>query len=300
MTATRDLSLNEGVLLAHALVQSVAESNNIRAFFVKGPASFYQGIRVKRDVADVDVFVEPDGCSRLVEALEQKNWIQRTSDPDISAFPRHSITLYHECWPNDIDVHYRFPGMDRDARDSFDEVWGETTFVELAGAKIRVPTPPLGICFIVLHALRNPWAEKSEIDLHHIKSLDLSVHREALMRMVKATSCAGAIMPFLRDAYGDVPELQSLNFISDEWKRRTSARAPGSARIMALIDAPWKKKPLIAVRAILPSRSGLLAKNRSADTSFGALLLESVGRWRSLIASIPAVVMDVKRYLNRR
>ena len=53
------LSIPEAVLLGHALVARVADSLGIRAFFIKGPASVIQGLRLPKVSVDVDVFVPP-------------------------------------------------------------------------------------------------------------------------------------------------------------------------------------------------------------------------------------------------
>lgn len=94
-TDKAQLSVSEGVLLAHALVGRVADSLGVRAFFIKGPASVRRGLRQPNTSADVDVFVDPAGREVLLQGLRERGWRQRPVDPDITTFPKHAVTLDH-------------------------------------------------------------------------------------------------------------------------------------------------------------------------------------------------------------
>jgi hypothetical protein len=89
------LTIPEAVLLGHALVARVAESLGIRAFFIKGPASVIQGLRLPKLSVDVDVFVAPADIEKLLRGLRERGWRERPVDPDEKTFPRHSVTVDH-------------------------------------------------------------------------------------------------------------------------------------------------------------------------------------------------------------
>ena len=150
------LSIPEAVLLGHALVARVADSLGLRAFFIKGPASVIQGLRLPKVSTDVDVFVSPADIQPLLASLQDRGWRERTADLDGMVFPKHSVTVNHPSWPCHIDIHFRFPGMERDAAATFDAMWLHTEFLELAGQDVRVPSKALGITLLALHSLRAP------------------------------------------------------------------------------------------------------------------------------------------------
>lgn len=292
--------LGEGVLLAHGLVQRVADSNEVKVFFIKGPASRIQGLQPARDSADVDVFVEPGKHRTLADALGHRGWLERPSDAETAAFPQHSVTLYHPQWPNDIDIHFSYPGMEAAVGQSFQAMWRETQDIDLAGRSVRVPSPALGICFVALHALRSPHLRKTEDDLNHLHSLDLNVHQEKIMDIATATDATGAMDPFLQRAFGAPGVVVPTALPSDAWVRRTQAVAPGSARILAVLSAPWNNKARILLRSAIPSRDGVRAANLRADVSTTGLLAIFVKRWVRLVRSAPETVREVRSFVSER
>src|SRR5689334_4083770 len=108
------LTTDEAVLLAHGLVQRLAESVGARVLFVKGPTAVAVGARPPRPSSDVDVLVDPASFATLCEAIEGLGWIRRVVPTHV---PRaadvlfdHSAHFIHPQWPCDLDVHYLFPG----------------------------------------------------------------------------------------------------------------------------------------------------------------------------------------------
>lgn len=291
-----ELSVSEGVLLAHALVDRVAADLNIRAFFIKGPVSVIQGLRPPKTSGDVDVFVAPHDLAAVVEALRKRRWRERPVDPDSKTFPKHSVTLDHAEWPCCIDVHYRFPGMESAPSECFDVMWDNTERVVLAGHDIRVPYRPLAILLLALHALRSPQLPVCRDELDFLSGI---VSRQALavpvMDLSTATGSLAAIRPFLEKL---LPEDEILEWPepSTEWRNRVLAREPGSARIIALVQARWQDKPTMLWRAVFPGPQVLLSRNVHADMSFRGRLLQHADRWARFLRSVPRIARDLKRY----
>ncbi|MCY1673799.1 nucleotidyltransferase family protein [Pseudarthrobacter sp. SL88] len=290
------LSVSEGVLLGHALVARVANELGIRAFFIKGPVSVLQGLRPAKTSGDVDVLVPPQDLETIVEALQERGWRKRPVDHDSKTFPRHSITVGHPEWPCCIDVHYRFPGMEAAAAECFEVMWDNTERVVLAGQDIRVPSKPLAILLLALHALRSPAlpACRDELDF-----LSGAVSQQSLalpvLDLSTTTGSLAATRPFLEKL---LPENMALLWPepSTEWRNRVLAQEPGSARIIALAQARWQDKPMMLWRAVFPRGEVFLTRNIYADMSVKGRLVQHVARWARFLRSVPRITRDLNRY----
>lgn len=291
------LLLAEAVDLCHALVDWVAESLEIRVIFIKGPISGLQGLRRPKVSGDVDVLVSPADLDPLIKGLNSRGWTQRPTDFDESTFPVHSVTLLHPTWPNDIDVHFRFPGMERPATECFELLWSRTATFPLAGRPLKAPSRELGICILALHALRSPWLEDSKAELAFLESITTSDMLPVILAVSDELMCRGALHPFLTAAFGpsyasDPPPP------SEEWRRRIAARSLGSARLIALLEGPWRARPAMLYQALNPSREALLAYDLYADVSFRGRLRITVERWKNLVKGFPRTVTEVFDYLT--
>jgi len=290
------LSVSEGVFLGHALVGRAAYELGIRAFFIKGPVSVLQGLRPPKTSGDVDVFVAPQDLKVLVEALQERGWRERPVDPDSKTFPKHSVTLDHAEWPCCMDVHYRFPGMEAAAFECFEVMWNNTERVVLAGQDIRVPSKPLAILFLALHALRSPHLPVCRDELDFLSGI-VSQQTLALpvMDLSTTTGSLAAIRPFLEK---HLPENKLLDWpeTSTEWGNRLLAQEPGSARIIALVQARWQDKPTMLWRAVFPRNEVFLTGNIYADMSLKGRLTQHVARWTRFLRSVPRIARNLKRY----
>ncbi|BCW55727.1 hypothetical protein StoSoilB19_31010 [Arthrobacter sp. StoSoilB19] len=288
------LRIPEGVLLGHALVSRVADSLGIRVFFIKGPASVIQGLRQAKVSADVDVFVAPSDLHPLMQALQSRGWRERPSDPDNITFPKHSVTLDHPEWPCCIDVHFRFPGMEEPSGSCFETLWANTTHVQLAGQRLKVPTKVLGTLFLALHALRSPELPACRQELQYLAGVARQGSQsEALLELATATGALAAVRPFLEAL---LPEsvVPAWPEPSQEWRNRVTAQAPGSARIIAIVQASWRDKPKMLWRAVFPRTEVFLTGNIYADLSVLGRLNQHRGRWVRFFRDIPSLLRDLR------
>ncbi|MFF2344761.1 nucleotidyltransferase family protein [Pseudarthrobacter sp. NPDC058119] len=289
------LRIQEGVLLGHALVACLADSVGIRVFFIKGPASVIQGLREAKISADVDVFVDPARLGELIQDLYERGWRRRPSDPDNITFPKHSVTLDHPEWPCCIDVHFRFPGMEKPHRDSFEYLWQHTVSMELAGQQLRVPLKELGILFLALHALRSPELPACRQELQYLGGV---VRRESksepLLELARATGALAAVRPFVESL---LPESVSPAWPapSQEWRNRVAAQAPGSARLLAILQAPWTEKPRMLWGALFPTREVFLSGNIYADMSMSGRLRQHRNRWWRFVRALPRIMRSLRK-----
>lgn len=288
------LSISEGVLLGHALVSRLADGLGIRAFFIKGPASVLQGLRRPKTSADVDVFVDPSRLENILQGLRERGWRERPVDPDSRTFPKHSITLDHPDWPCCIDVHFRFPGMEHPPAACFEVMWASTDVLELAGQLVRVPSKRLGILILALHALRAPHLPACRQELAFLA--DITTHHSdavAILEVATATGSLAAMRPFLEDLlpHTAAPEWPDP---SVEWRNRLMAREPGSARLVAIVQAPWREKPGMLWRAVFPPDEVFLSGNICADMSLRGRLVQHRARWARFLRSAPRLVRDLR------
>jgi hypothetical protein len=287
------LSIPEGVLLCHALVSRVAESLGIRAFFIKGPGSVMQGLRKPKTSTDVDVFVAPSSLENMLQGLRERGWRERPMYPDGRTFPKHSVTVDHPEWPCCIDVHFRFPGMESPATDCFEVMWARTDHLDLAGQELRVPSKALGVLILALHSLRAPHLPASQHELDFLAHL---TERQSLasgvLEIATATGSLAAMRPFLVDL---LPKTAVPNWPqpSTEWRNRLMAKGPGSARLIAILQAPWQTKPKMLWRAAFPRPEVFLSGNIYADMSLLGRALQHRARWARFLRSAPQVLRDL-------
>jgi hypothetical protein len=289
-----ELSIPEGVLLGHALVARLADSLGIRVFFIKGPASVLQGLRPAKVSSDVDVYVDPAMLDDLLEGLRARGWRERPADPDHKTFPKHSVTVDHPEWPCCIDLHFRFPGMEKPSADCFETLWANTVDMDLAGQRLRVPAKPLGILFLALHALRSPELPACHQELQYLTGLIQGQSQaEALLDLASATGSLAAMRPFLENLVSEGLTV-AWPEPSPEWRNRVVAREPGSARIIALLQASWREKPHLLWRAVFPRTEVFLSGNIYADMSFLGRLRQHRSRWARFSKAVPRLVRDLR------
>ncbi|MDE8668136.1 nucleotidyltransferase family protein [Pseudarthrobacter sp. H3Y2-7] len=290
------LCIPEAVLLGHAMVQRVADSLGIRAFFIKGPASVIQGLRLPRTSGDVDVFVHPSDLEAMIEGLRKRGWRERPVDPDSRTFPKHSVTVDHPEWPCCIDVHFRFPGMERHPADCFQAMWANTEDLELAGLDVRVPSKELGLLILALHALRSPHLPACRQELQHMAGLtERESMAAALLDVSASTGSLAAMRPFLEPL---VTQTMTVDWptASVEWRNRLLAKEPGSARLIAIAQAPLKEKPLMLFRGVFPVPEVHLSRDIYADMSLLGRCRSHRARWARFLLAVPKIVRDLGQF----
>ncbi|MDR6414905.1 nucleotidyltransferase family protein [Pseudarthrobacter sulfonivorans] len=288
-----ELSIPEAVLLGHALASRVADNMGIRAFFIKGPASVIQGLRLPRTSADVDVFVSTAELEAMLSGLRERGWRGRPVDPDNTTFPKHSVTVDHPEWPCCIDVHFRFPGMEKAPNSCYDVMWANTEQFELAGQEMRVPSKALGTVILALHALRSPHVpacrQELEFLAHHTKWQSAV---PTILDISTATESLAAMRPFLEDL---LPQNAAVEWpdASTEWRNRVMAKEPGSARLIAIAQAPLREKPKMLFRAVFPAPEVHLSRDIYSDMSLLGRLKSHRDRWARFLSAAPRIARDL-------
>ncbi len=289
------LEIPEGVLLGHALVARLADSLGIRVFFIKGPVSVLQGLREAKLSADVDAFVDPARLEDLLEGLRERGWCERPTEPDGRTFRKHSVTVHHPEWPCCIDIHFRFPGMEKHAYDCFESLWANTETISLAGQRLRVPAKELGVVFLALHALRSHTLPASQQELEYLADLTIrEALSEELLELASATGSLAAVRPFLE---GLLPPTTTVVWPepSRAWRIRVAAQEPGSARLAAILHATWREKPRLLWGALLPPPEVFLSGNIYADMSLVGQLRQHRARWARFLRALPRLIRGLRQ-----
>lgn len=251
------------VPLCFALVSQVADRLNLRVLLVKGPGLIAQGLRTARDSADVDVWVDPARHAELLQALRDLGWYWRPiSTRGLRVAELHSVTLIHDEWPNDIDVHRFFPGFLLPHQQAFETLWQQRELVKVANQPVPVPGRADHALLEALHRLRGGEEKLSDSRVSHLLK-QVTEDPDLLDQVWQRSVAVGArysAAPFLRLLGFEVPEPSEPSQELLQWRAQGESLSVGNA-LLALRTAPWYRRPGIIWFAIFPTPSNLFASN---------------------------------------
>lgn len=287
----------EAVDLAHAWVQTLADSLEVRALFVKGPSLHRWGLREKRASFDVDVLVPPDDFYRLCAALERAGWGERDSGFIMRNVAHHSQTFISPAWPCDIDVHAYYPGFLADPSLVFDTLWERRSSLLFAGQPCAVTDRVASAIILALHSLRSTKEnERHGVELTQLYSASFTPEeRKALGLLAARTSSAEAVesvlsrlgvAPRLSDAPIDPGRLRA-------WRVRTEVSAGGLGTyvwLRAFRTAPLHRKPLVLMNALWPSDHDLLVMRPDLPHEPKAMNAARCQRLTKSVSALPRFV----------
>ncbi|BDV29765.1 nucleotidyltransferase family protein [Microbacterium terricola] len=286
------LRLDEADALASAWVQHVADAHGIRTLLIKGAALAHYGLREPRTSADVDVLVEPARFEEFCEAISAAAWTERPGGLIGELTTLHSRTFLREGWPCDLDVHSFFPGFLNDPADVFDALWATRRRLDFAHRPCSIPSKAGCALILALHSVRSTTTQVRHAD--ELERLLLTPFtdedRAAIARLAHDTGCVTSLASVLPRLHIDVTpgpaELQSVR--RREWDDKLAAAAsPANAWVVALGRVPWRRKPLVAWRAIWPTSEDLLIAHPEVPDRFFPKLLARILRWGRGLRSLP-------------
>lgn len=242
------LQSREAVLLGQTLVARAAADADIRALAIKGPALAAQGLRGPHESADVDVLVDPRERDRFVEAMLGIGWVHGPVSNAPTILPKHSITMRHQAWPIEIDVHDRFPGFLADIQDVFDLLWDRRTTVRLAGVDLPAPDRVGHAAIAALHHLRDPARGSAGPALERLAAdLTRLVGPAGLGELADLAALTGAtttLGPFLRQVGAPataLPDAATPEAV-EEWALRTETTG-STPWVVGLTRTPLRRWP---------------------------------------------------------
>ncbi|WP_195908056.1 nucleotidyltransferase family protein [Nostocoides sp. HKS02] len=303
-----ELTVTDGVLLAHGLVARLAEQAGARVLFIKGPTAVAAGARPARPSSDVDVLVDPAAFDRLCLAIEAAGWFRRFVPLPVHraadlAFD-HSGHFIREGWPCDLDVHFLFPGFLAEPQVVFEALWERRTTTVVAGRSVTTPDVLGHALVVALHALRDvgrPWSRE---DLDHLENTLGSTlddgGREALGRLAAATGSdqsARALLERVGVALPPPPREQSPALAA--WRvRQEFGTVSGSLWLVELRRARWRERPRILLHAVVPPREQLLSAHLAPAASRREIARLHAARWGRGVRALPRA-MTILRKVRR-
>lgn len=279
----------ESSILLTAAVTLIARRGTMRMLAFKGVAATQYGLRPPRPSADVDVLVDPDRHQDLVDALEERGWIQRPSDPDTATFPRHSVSLFHPAWGMDIDVHFRYPGIELTPAETFERLWTQRTTLWCGNQPVQIPGFADAVLIAALHSLRGLWVDKHEKELEALIERCRTVDADQLLDRARALSALATTRPFLERLLPTRPGFD-WGEASAEWQLRSRVSEPMHRRAFHWRHANWRERAIQVRLALFPPVDTLIKD--SAQTRLAALPAARayLRRWRRGLASLPKIV----------
>lgn len=294
------IDLSPFTSLALALVQHRATSLGINVVAIKGPGLYHHDLRTQRSYADADVLVEPDHWHELIDSLKELGWTERPEIDVPGLLPRHSISLYHNDWPCDIDVHHSFPGLFGADQTVFQTIWKSRVETEVAGQSVVIPGRVASAAIHAAHCLRHPASQR------HLGELEILVDRVTnsfsaqqlteLVQFGRETGSLTVMKPFFESVGIRTPGLEDDLFgeRAVRWRLYIHTHDDGSlgAWLYRLQTAAWREKPGVLVRALRPTKLQVESLTKGpSEISPGYL----VQRFCSAISRFPKTWLTVRR-----
>lgn len=282
-------TLAEGQELVAASLSRVVSSR--RLLVIKGASLTQHALRSPRESADLDILSPPDEVLRSVEALTQHGWRPYAVDTTAHVIPIHSVTLVHERWPLELDLHHRFPGFLADPQEVFDAFWERRQPLEQAHQTVFMPDRNSSVLIAALHYERSPQMhEDSLTDLRQRAAGLLSpADLTDLAELAARTGCADTLRDFL-DSLGAPPigvgtsdpdELAAWNLY------RTGGRVTGLAWLEELRRKPWHQRPRVLWHAVMFTEDELRFKFPDAPAGRRGIWLARYWRLRQAVKALP-------------
>lgn len=293
---TSALPLSAAVDLAHALVAHVAMVRGIRVIFIKGPIATRQGLRDADYISgDVDAFCDPDHVDELVAALNERGWYLRPESEGHAKFVTHSITLIHDQWPCDIDVHTSYPGFLAPPRTVFEALWTRCEPHDVAEVECYAPAVSAQTVVLLLHGLRAPYLPKNIREIEAVRSRLENVSDGELaeiMALIRETGAAEVVHDTFSEMGHDlaVPRHHTVEYL--KW-RLVSQPSRTEGWVEAVAETRGRARLTLLYRAVLPTREHLAIDHPEATISRMAAVRAYRTRLLRAARLLPAAVRNV-------
>lgn len=297
--ATPALPLEAGVVFVNAFVSAVAEDHGIRYVVVKGAGVDQQGIRKPQRSTDVDVWVDPARTDEFLALLGSHGWHRRVESLSWTLFITHSITLVHDAWPCDIDVHRTFPGMLGDPRELFDEMWSRRERAVLhAGVTTWVPDRHSHAVVASLHALRAGRSDQALAQLADIaERIDgwSEEDRESIRDAAIRLRADAPMATLLRRWRVPVEPTRSTAYEAALWDIRRHAPDHTFDWLYAVATAPRHRRIALLKRGLLPTHHDITANHPTTRRSPWLRARMRVTRGLRGLGSLPQALLGLLR-----
>ncbi|WP_425307936.1 glycosyltransferase family 2 protein [Ammonicoccus fulvus] len=180
----------------------------------------------------------------------------------------HSVTLIHDHWPVDLDVHRVFPGFLRDASEVFEVLWNRRVEIISAHQAVDIPDFSSSALILALHSARSKAEHaRHATELAYLIQLSTSWtegQRADLAELARVTGSSQAL--------ADVLPLMGVSVSADDgaspadvqrWRRVIHGKTSSlQAWRTNLTEHPAHRWPGLVWHAIWPSEEFLRATSR--------------------------------------
>ncbi len=290
--------LSVSTLLLTAAVARLAAVDGIRLLVIKGVVATEYDLRRPRASSDVDVMVAPDDFEAFVSTLEERGWVKRAHDPDTDTFPLHSVSVYHPNWAADIDVHFRYPGLEAPPAELFDLLWSQRTTFWCGSQPVLIPGLADAITIGAVHAIRSIWAESHRAELDYLVRRCRRMDADLLIARARELGALATGRPFLErllPMHSDVEWGEP----SAEWRMRTEFPEAIDRRVLLWKQATPRERLTKLRHALFPSVSALVkqtTRNRLRPTE---LVASYLARWARGLRVLPRGLVTLARTSRR-
>ena len=288
--------------LLHAEVAYTLRRAGIPVLHIKGPTvGLWLYEDGERHWGDVDILVPPDRMHEALAVLQRKGLDEINPGVNRHTSSDHAIPLRRKDpaigW-DDVDVHDRFEGLDRDPTATFAELWRRREPARLAHTDVWFPDLPSRAVLVALNAARGGGTAKSLEDLARL----LRITTEPEWELVLALAGRLDALPALRAGLELLPDgrqvvaTTSLHTVpvSPEWRLRVSAAPRTALRIEELSRVPWSRRPRVVWRWLFPPVAVLRMRDPRAEGPAGVVLAHA-RRLQDGARSLPGALAELRR-----
>ena len=156
--------------------------------------------------AIVDLLCEPARLDEFVDVMRAGGWQVFNETPVTpQVFREHALTLIHDQWTCNVDLHHWFPGMYADPQTVFEELWIRRSTVSVAAQQVTCTDPTGSAVVAGLHLLRSQDLALTPTDTDDLVT---AVREQSLAAEVatlaEAVGASDVLAPFL-DRMGAPP-----------------------------------------------------------------------------------------------
>lgn len=294
------LTLAEARELLAASVARQARVLKVPAMLIKGPTLAAHGLREARESVDVDLWASPAAVDRLIAALKVRGWHVYAEDTTAHVIAPASVTLIHQAWPLELDLHHAFPGFLAEPQVVFDRVWARRQAFTQAGQGLAMPDLLSSVLIAALHYERSADIRQPDLaDLsRRVRVLVGDTQMLELAELADQTGCADTLRRFL-DSLG-APAIgagRSDPDALDAWQLLINGGGvPGVAWIETLRRARWCDRPAILLHAFLFTEDELRYRFPDAPAGARGIWLARWWRLRQAVKALP----EAERVLRAR
>lgn len=271
------MNIAEAVPLGYAMVARVARDAGVRALAIKGPISEYWGFGSGKSSVDIDILISPDDVDFLVRPLNTMGWHVRPSVMVFRVLPPHSLTLRHELWPCEIDLHFSLPGVLCSADRAFEAFWQRRSLVQVAGIPLYAVSAAASALIAVYNSQRDDAEVRQEFGKLAEQLAALLTHEvwRDIDLLTAATSSQLSAEPLYLRFERSAPNEQ---FAPDadlvaRWRLQSRSRdnLSGVGAMYALKTRPVSAWPRIAWQAVMIERQELEARGYPVKAAAGSV-----------------------------